>query len=83
MKLFLKIVLILIVAAVALKLLPWALAVGVILAGALGVAAFMGVSLLAMLVCALLGLAVILSPIWLLALAIVGLVALVRRVRTS
>lgn len=83
MKLFLKIVFLLLLALLALKLLPWAFGLGLILAGALAVAAFMGFSLVAVGVCVLLGLAAILSPIWLLALAIFGLVALVKRLRAA
>jgi hypothetical protein len=79
MKTFLKVLLILIAAVVAVKLLPFAFlavcGVAAVLAGLL----VLGVSLAAVLICAVLAAAAALSPIWLPVLAIVGIVALCRR----
>ncbi|MBI4623982.1 MAG: hypothetical protein HY736_12300 [Verrucomicrobia bacterium] len=76
---FLKIILILVAAVIAVKLLPLTLALGCIFAAALAVFALVGVSLVAVLLCLGLLLAALLSPIWIPLLALVGLIALIKR----
>ena len=79
MKGFLKVVLLVIVALVAVKLLPLIFGLGCLLAGA--VLGF--IALVASAVAALIGSAIVvaavLSPIWIPALAIIGIIALVKR----
>jgi hypothetical protein len=78
-KAFLKILLLVVVALLALKLLPLTLGLGCILAaGLLGLLA-LGVSVLAAVVGGIVILAAVLSPIWLPVLIIIGLVALLKR----
>ena len=79
MKSFLKVVLIVLVALVALKLLPFAFGLGCALAAAVVGLLFVGVSTLFGLIVAAVVLAAILAPIWIPALIIVGLVVLIRR----
>ena len=76
---FLKIILILVAVVIAVKLLPLTLALGCIFAAALAVFALVGVSLVAALLCLGLLLAALLSPIWIPLLAVVGLIALIKR----
>ena len=79
MKAFLKVVLLVILAVIAVKLLPLTFAVGCVLA--LGVLALtvVGVSLIAAVIAAVIALVVALSPILIPVLAIVGLVALLKK----
>lgn len=79
MKTFLKILLIVVAVVVAVKLLPIAFIAGCVAAGLLAALAVLGVSLAALLVCAALGVAAVLSPIWVPVLAIIGIVSLYRR----
>jgi hypothetical protein len=79
MNTFLKVFLLVVAAVVAVKLLPLTLGLGfllgLLLIGLLGV----GLSLVAVVVVAVVGLAAVLAPIWIPVLAIVGLVALIRK----
>lgn len=79
MKTFLKVLLIVVAVIVAVKLLPIAFIAGCVAAGLLAALAVLGVSLAALLVCAALGVAAVLSPIWVPVLAIIGIVSLCRR----
>ncbi|MCX6953485.1 MAG: hypothetical protein NTV51_15150 [Verrucomicrobia bacterium] len=79
MNTFLKVLLILVAVVVAVKLLPIAFVVRCVAAGLLAGLAVLGVSLAALLLCAALAVAAILSPIWVPVLAIVGIVALCKR----
>lgn len=83
MKTFLKVLLIVVAAIVAVKLLPATLAFGCLMALGLFVAAAVGVSLLALGFCLALVVLAVLTPIWLPVLAIIGLVMLIRRVTRS
>ena len=79
MKSFLKVVLLVIVAVIAVKLVPLTFALGCVLAaGVLGLIA-VGASAIAALAGAVITLVAVLSPIWVPALAIVGLIALIKR----
>jgi len=78
MKTFLKIVLLVIVAVVAVKLLPLTFALGCLLAAAIVGLLAIGVSAIATLFGAMIGLAVLLAPIWVPVLALVGLITLIR-----
>jgi hypothetical protein len=79
MKGFLKIVLLVVVALMAVKLLPLTFAVGCLLAAAvLGLVAF-GVSVVAVLFGAFVVVAAALAPIWIPVLAVVGLISLMKR----
>ena len=79
MKSFIKFLLIVIIAVIAVKLLPLTFALGCILALALlGMAAF-GLSAMAILLAVAITLAAILSPVWIPLLLIVGLIALIKR----
>ena len=79
MKTFLKVVLLLIVALIALKLLPLTFALGCLLAaGLLGLIA-LGVSTIAAVLGAGIVLAAVLAPIWVPVLLIVGIIALIKR----
>ena len=64
---------------VALKLLPIALGMGCVVAAILAGLAVLGVSLAALLICAALVVAAVLSPVWVPVLAIIGVIALFRR----
>lgn len=79
MKTFLKVVLLVIAAVVAVKLLPLTLGLGILLGITLVALAAVGVSILALVLGLGVVLAAVLSPIWIPVLAIVGLVALVKR----
>ena len=83
MKTFFKVLLILIAALVAVKLLPVALVIGCIVAVPVGLLAILGVSLVGVIVVAALVMAAVLSPVWLPVLAVVGIVTLCRRGRTK
>ena len=79
MKTFLKVVLLVIVALVALKLLPMIFAFGCLLAAAIVAVLALGGSAIATLFGAMIALAVVLAPIWVPVLALVGLIALIKR----
>jgi len=79
MKTFLKVLLYVAVAMVAIKLLPLTLALGIILALVIGFGVFVGFSMLAVLLGVGLAVVAALAPIWLPALAVVGIVALIRK----
>ncbi len=79
MKTFLKVLLIVVAVVIAVKLLPIAFVIGCAVAALLAGLAVLGVSLAALLICAALAVAALLSPIWVPILAIVGIVALCRR----
>lgn len=79
MNTFLKVFLIVIGAVIAVKLLPLAFGLVCGVAALLAGLAILGVSLVALLACAVLVVAAVLSPIWVPVLAIVGIVALCRR----
>jgi hypothetical protein len=79
MKTFLLVLLILVGVALAVKLLPFALAIVCGLAGLCALLALVGLSVVAGLACAGLVLALLLSPLWLPVLAIVGVIALLRK----
>lgn len=79
MKTFLKVLLIIALAIVAVKLLPLTLVAGCLLAAGIALLAVIGVSALAIGTCLGLGLIALLSPLWLPILAIVGIVMLVKR----
>ena len=78
-KTFFKVVLILIAAVIAVKLLPITIALGIALGLAAVGLAIAGVSIVAVLMVAAIVLAAILSPIWVPVLLLVGLIALVKR----
>ncbi len=79
MKAFLKIVLLVIAAVIAVKLLPLTLAAGCVLGLVLVGVAVVGVSVIAVVLGALLLIALVSSPIWLPILALAGLIALFKR----
>lgn len=79
MKTFLKVVLLVIAAVIAVKLLPLTLGLGILLGLTLVVLAAVGVSFFALVLGLGVVLAAVLSPIWIPVLAIVGLVALIKR----
>ena len=79
MKTFLKVLLIIAVAIVAVKLLPITLVLGCLLAAGMAVLAGLGVATVAISACLALALVALLSPIWLPVLAVIGLVMLVKR----
>ncbi len=79
MKTFLKVVLLVIAAVVAVKLLPLTFAIGVVLGLGVVALAVVGVSVLAGLAALVVVLAAVLAPIWIPVLALVGLIALIRR----
>jgi ABC-type transport system involved in cytochrome c biogenesis permease component len=83
MKTFLKVLLILIAVVVAIKLLPVALAFACGIAACAVIVALVGVSLAAGLLCAGLLLALLLSPIWLPVLALVGGIALIKKLNAK
>jgi hypothetical protein len=82
-KTFLKVLLIVVAAIVAVKLLPATLAFGCLLALGLFIAAAVGVSLLAIGFCLALVVLAVLTPIWLPVLAIIAIVMLIRRITRS
>ena len=79
MKTFLKVLLLVIAAIVAVKLLPIAFVVGCAAAVLVAALAILGVSLAAVVIVGSLVVAALLSPIWLPVLAVVGIVALCKR----
>ena len=79
MKTFLKILLFVVLALVAIKLLPVTLALACVLAGGCALIAAVGVSVMAVGLGVTLAIAALLSPIWLPILAIVGLIMLIKR----
>ena len=83
MKTFLKAVLLVVLAVVALKMLPLTFAIGCVMAGALVVLLALGASFVAVTFVALLLLAALLSPIWLPVLALLGLITLFRKSKSS
>jgi hypothetical protein len=78
-KTFLKVLLVLAVAILVVKLLPVALGVGFGLGAVLLAAAAVGLSVVTAIVCALLGLAALFSPVWIPVLAIIGVISLIKR----
>ena len=78
MNTFLKVVLVLLAAVVAIKLLPLTLLCFGLLCAAVATVAALGVSAVAIVLGIGLTLAVLLSPLWVPILAVVGIVALVR-----
>ena len=76
MKTFLKVVLLVIAALVAIKMLPLIFGIGLVLGAAIVAVFAVGASAVATLLGAMLALAVILAPIWVPVLAVIGLVAL-------
>lgn len=80
MKTFLKNLLLVLAVAVAIKLMPIALIFGAVLALVAALVAAVGLSLAAGLVGVGLFLALVLSPIWLPVLALVGLIALIKKI---
>jgi hypothetical protein len=79
MKTFLKIVLLVILAVVAVKFLPLLFGLGCVLAAAVVGLLAVGASAVAALFGTMFALAVLLSPIWVPVLALVGLIALIKR----
>lgn len=79
MNAFLKLVLLVLCAVLAVKFLPEMFAFGCLLAATLLALAVLGLPLLALLGAVALALVVLLAPLWLPVLLIVGLVALIRR----
>jgi hypothetical protein len=79
MKTFLKVILIVMIAIIAVKLLPFTLALGFALGGAIVAAAVLGLSALAVLFCVSLALIAVLAPVWIPVLALVGAIALIKR----
>lgn len=79
MKTFLKILLLVVVAVLAVKMLPLTLALGFLLGIALVAMAVLGLSALAVVLGTCILMAALLSPIWLPILALVGVIALVKR----
>ncbi|MEX2044540.1 MAG: hypothetical protein WD941_04245 [Opitutus sp.] len=83
MKTFLKILLLVVVAILAVKLLPLTLALGCLLGVALVVMAGLGLSAMAVILGIGILMAALLSPIWLPILALVGVIALIKRMNGS
>ncbi|MSU70580.1 MAG: hypothetical protein EXS39_07385 [Opitutaceae bacterium] len=79
MNTFLKILLFAVLAVVAIKLFPLTLALGIILALMVAVAIFVGFSVITATFCVALAMVAVLAPIWLPALAVVGLIALIKK----
>ena len=79
MKTFLKIALLVVLALVAIKLLPLTLALGCLLGLAVAALLAVGVSALAGMIAIALVVVAALAPLWIPVLAIVGLVSLLRR----
>jgi hypothetical protein len=78
MKTFLKVLLFVVLAIIAINLLPITLALGCLFAVGVALIAAVGVSVLAIGLCIALALPAVLSPIWLPMLAIVGLIMLIK-----
>jgi hypothetical protein len=79
MRTFLKVLLVLAAAILAVKLLPFTVALGFALGIALIVALALGVSAAAVLTVTALALVAVLSPLWIPILALVGVIALIKR----
>ncbi len=79
MKTFLKVVLLVVAAVVAVKLLPLTLAFGFVLGLLLVGLLVLGLSLVAVVLIAAVALAAVLAPIWIPVLAIVGLITLIKK----
>jgi hypothetical protein len=79
MKTFLKVLLVIAVAVLAVKLLPLTLALGFALGLTLLIVGVLGVSALAVLLCVAIGLVALLSPLWIPVLALVGVLALIKK----
>jgi hypothetical protein len=79
MNTFLKIILFLVLAIVAIKLFPLTLALGIVLALTIGCAAFVGFSVVAAVLVVALAAVAALAPIWLPALAVIGIIALCKK----
>jgi hypothetical protein len=77
-KTFLKFVVFLVVAIIAVKLLPLTIALGFVLGGAIVALAAVGVSVIALLFGLAVFLLTVLSPVWIPLLALIGLIALIR-----
>ncbi|MEO6244409.1 MAG: hypothetical protein ABIQ12_03155 [Opitutaceae bacterium] len=76
---FLKIFLLVVLVLVAIKLLPLTLAAGCVLGLAVGVLMIAGVSALAGVLAVAVGVVAALAPLWIPVLAVVGLIAVIRR----
>ena len=83
MKTFLKVLLLVAVAIIAIKLLPVTLIGGCFLGLILIVALALGLSAVAVLLALAIGLMALLSPIWIPVLAVVGVIALVKRLNRA
>ncbi len=79
MNTFLKVVLLVIAALIALKLLPLIFGLGCFLAAAIVALLAFGASAIATMFGAMIGLAVLLAPIWVPVLAVIGLITLIKR----
>ena len=79
MKTFLKVVLLVIAALIAVKFLPHLFALGWLLAAAIVGLLAIGASVAAAMFGAMIALVVLLAPIWVPVLALVGLIALIKR----
>lgn len=75
----LKVILLLLAAVVAIKLLPLTFGIGCVLAAALLAMLALGASFIGVALVAVLFLAAVLSPIWIPVLILVGVIALIRR----
>jgi hypothetical protein len=82
-KTFLKVLLIVALAIVAIKLLPLTLAAGCILAVGVAILAAVGVSVVALGLLVSLAIVALLAPVWLPVLALIGIIALVKRHRRT
>jgi hypothetical protein len=78
-KTFLKVVLLVVLALIAVKLLPFTFALGCVLAAAMVALLVLGASMLGVVFGATLLLAAALSPVWLPVLVLIGLIALLKR----
>lgn len=79
MKQFLKIGLLVILALIAVKLLPLTFGLGFVLAGAMVALLALVASAVATLFAAMVGLAAVLAPLWIPILIVVGVIALIKR----
>lgn len=79
MNTFLKVLVLIVAAVLAVKLLPMTLAVGLMLAAGLVLFTILGVSALVVVLCVGVALAALLSPVWIPVLALVGVIALIKR----
>ena len=83
MKTFLKVLLLLVLAIVAVKLLPITLAAGFVAGLVLVALAVLGLSVVAGILTLVGVAAVVLAPVWIPVLALIGLIALVKRMRRT